>query len=105
MSTYRVELTKLCQRQIREIEEVLKIDLQNPQAADRFIDETMNLVLSLEQFPKRYAVRPYSIKYGDYEIRQVCFVMNYTAYYIVDDVQNLVIITEIRYSRQDSSDL
>lgn len=105
MSKYKVELTKLCQKQIIAIEGILKTDYHNPQAADRFIEETMNFVLSLEDFPKRYAVRPFSIKYGDYEIRQVCFVMNYTAYYVVDDVLNTVTIVEIRYSKQDFSDL
>ncbi len=105
MAAYRVELTRLCQTQIKTIYRHLADDLCNPRAADRFLDETMALAESLEEFPYRYAVRPESLKYGAYAMRQICYVMNYTAYYVIDKSNRLVTIAEIRYSKRDSSDL
>ena len=105
MMPYRVEVTCLCQEQIKEINDYLSNVISNPIAADKFLEETYRLVESLEYFPRRYPVRPGSLKYGDYEMRQIHFTMNYTAYYTIDESEKLVTIAEVRYAKRDSTDL
>ena len=57
MNDYSVELSSSAQSQIVKIRDYIRYELNNPSAAEKFLDDTEEAIDSLSQFPYAHMVR------------------------------------------------
>jgi addiction module RelE/StbE family toxin len=90
---------KLYARAIRDLEEIFKYianNISEPLAAEKMIDALENVIVNLEYFPERGAIRQNGI-YANKNYRQL-FVKNYVIIYKVLKEQKEVHIVTVRYA-------
>jgi addiction module RelE/StbE family toxin len=90
---------KLYARAIRDLEEIFKYianNISEPLAAEKMIDALENVIVNLEYFPERGAIRQNGI-YANKNYRQL-FVKNYVVIYKVLKEQKEVHIVTVRYA-------
>ena len=101
---YKVLLSNEAEQDLHDIADYISEQLQNPISAVRTIakiEKTLNK--RLEAFPYSYPVHSYLESLG-IEYRRT-IIDNFTAFYIVDDVAEVVTITHIMYNKRDVSKL
>ena len=103
MNDYSVELSSSAQSQIVKIRDYIRYELNNPSAAEKFLDDTEEAIDSLSQFPYAHMVRPRSKLYFGNEKRQYFYRDNYCLFYVVKEEEKTVRIIRVTYSRSDLS--
>ena len=101
---YKVLLSDEAEKDLHKIVYYINEQLQNPISAVKTIskiEKTLNK--RLEVFPYSYPVHSYLESFG-IEYRRT-IIDNFTAFYIVDDVAEVVTITHILYNKRDVSKL
>ena len=96
MDKYRVLLSPVAYRDLESIYNYIANKLQAPETALVLVDSIQEAILSLDEKPKRGAVRKTGV-YADRDYRQR-FVKNYVIVYRVDDNSRTVIVHTIRYA-------
>ena len=104
MNDYSVELSSGAQSQIIKIRDYIRDELNNPSAAEKFLDDTEEAVDSLSQFPYAHMVRPRSKLFFGNEKRQYFYRDNYCLFYVIKEKEKTVRIIRVTYSRSDLSD-
>jgi len=99
MSSYSVDLTQNAASDIREIYAYISLQLLDPETAAQQRDRIKKAVMSLDSFPKRYALIP------DGQLREqgvrFCPVDNYLVFYVINDLEYKVTVLRVLYSRRD----
>ena len=99
MQTYRVEITKYAQKQIKDIARYVKVELKNPGAAKRLLFDLKKSILSLENMPHRIPLTDEDVWRGE-NIHKMA-VRNYLVYFWIDEIKNVVYITAVVYSKRE----
>ena len=101
---YKILLSDEAEKDLHDIADYISEQLQNPISAVKTIDKIeKTLIKRLEVFPHSYPVHSYLESFG-IEYRRT-IINNFTAFYIVDDVTEIVTITHILYNKRDVSRL
>lgn len=103
MNDYSVELSKAAQSQLKRIRDYIRDQLESPDAANKFLDDTEEAIESLRQMPYAHMVRPNSKLYFGNEKRQYFYRENYCLFYVVIEEKKTVRVIKITYSRSDLS--
>lgn len=98
---YKVEFLPIAKQDLSEIVLYIKNELNNPQAAESFLDEVISAAERLGGFPYSNPVHN-MIKPLKNEYRKT-FVKNYILFYTVDENKKLVTVSRIIYGRRDIS--
>ena len=97
MDKYAVKLLSRAYRDLDGIYAYIAETLLEPETAKKLLKETEEAIFSLEELPKRGALRKNGA-YADKGYRQL-FVRNFTVIYRVDEVKKQVVIVTVRYSK------
>jgi len=101
---YDVLLSDEAEKDLHDIADYINEQLQNPLSAIKTVDKIeKTLIKRLEIFPHSYPIHLYLESLG-IEYRRT-IIDNFTAFYIVDDVGEVVTITHIVYNKRDVSRL
>jgi len=101
---YKVLLSEKSEKDLHDIADYISEQLQNPISAVRTIAKIeKTLSKRLEISPYSHPVHSYLESFG-IEYRRT-IIDNFTAFYIVDDVAEIVTITHIMYNKRDVSKL
>ena len=103
MNDYSVELSYAAQLQLKKIRDYIRDQLESPEAANKFLDDTEEAIESLRQLPYAHMIRPNSKLYFGNEKRQFFYRDNYCLFYIIIEEKKIVRIIKITYSRSDLS--
>ncbi len=101
MNEYSVELSPDAQADVAEIRDYIRNVLKNEKAADRFLEDTLDAVDSLESFPYDHMVRTDPAHVGSVEKRQFNYRKNYCMFYIVKEERKLVRVLKVSYTGRD----
>ena len=96
---YEVRITEPAERQLREIVRYVSDILQERATAARMLELLEREILSLSQFPNRFALTPEEPWRGA-GVRRMP-VKNYLVYFWVDEANASVYITAVLYARRD----
>ncbi len=99
MDKYNVMLKKKAVSDIDSIYEYISLELQNPDAAIKLVDELENAIFTLESLPYRGTERRIGM-FANRGYRQL-FINNFTIIYRVDTKIRQVIIVHVIYSKRD----
>ena len=97
MDKYHVRLLSRAYEDLDDIYEYIALELVAPEAATKIIDTLEETIISLEQLPRRGAKRRTGA-YGNKGYRQL-FVRNFTIVYRIDEIDKLVVIVMVKYSK------
>ena len=103
MNDYSVELSSSAQSQIVKIRDYIRYELNNPSAAEKFLDDTEEAIDSLSQFPYAHMVRRGQNYILEMKKRQYFYRDNYCLFYVVKEEEKTVRIIRVTYSRSDLS--
>ena len=96
---YQIELTNQAKNDLDEIYGYIAFTLLSPDVAANMYHSIIDCIRSLDSMPLRNALmddEPWKSR----GLRK-CFVKNYTAFYLVDEVNAIVRIVRIMYSGRD----
>ena len=96
---YAYVLTELAEADIDEIIEFIASDLANLAAASDFANELEEKLDGLRRAPKSGRLVENEFLKRD-DVRRI-LVGNFTAYYIIDDLKNLIIVLRVVCSKRD----
>ena len=99
MTKYKIIIGKSAERDLKDIIAYIREILHEPDIAMKVYSSITTKILSLNEFPLRYAL----IKeepYCSMGIRRIP-VENYTAFYVVDENEKTVHIFRILYNRRE----
>ncbi len=100
METYQVIQTQIAENDIIEIARYITKELYDRDAANRLVDEFYAAMRSLKEMPQRHE----EIKDENYIILEGTRrfgVRNYDIYYSCDEVQRVVYIRRVLYSKRE----
>jgi len=101
---YNVLLSDEAEKDLYDIADYISEQLQNPLSAVKTVDKIeKTLTKRLELFPNSYPIHSYLESLG-VEYRRT-IIDNFTAFYIVDDIGEVVTITHIIYNKRDVASL
>ena len=103
MNDYSVELSQAAQSQLKRIRDYILNQLNSPDAANKFLDDTEEAIESLRQLPYAHMVRPNSKLYFGNEKRQFFYRDNYCLFYVIIEEKKTVRIIKITYSKSNLS--
>ena len=103
MNDYSVELSHAAQSQLKRIRDYIRNELNSPDSANKFLDDTEEAIESLSHFPYAHMVRPGSKMYFGNEKRQFFYRKNYCLFYVVMEDRKTVRVIKIVYSHSDLS--
>ena len=86
-------------RDLDDLEWYIANELEEPENALIFVEEIENVILSLEIFPQRGALRKVG-RYAGKQYRQI-FIKNYTIVYRIDENRKWVIVVTVRYTPRE----
>ena len=100
---YKIEYLPTARRQLRDAALYIATELNNPDAADRLMDDVDERVKSLQEMPYRYAIYPalYAMKH---EIRFVP-IKRYLLFYVVKEQEKTVEIWRFLHQLQNTNKL
>ena len=101
MSDYSVELSIDAQNDIVSIRDYIRDRLKNITAAEKFLRDTDDAILSFEKYPYDHMVREDHHHVGTIEKRQFNYRKNYCIFYIIKEEEKLVIVLQVAYTGQD----
>ncbi|MBQ3685296.1 MAG: type II toxin-antitoxin system RelE/ParE family toxin [Candidatus Methanomethylophilaceae archaeon] len=104
MSDYTVEVSGDAKSDITSIYRYIKNELMNETAAIKFIEDTDEVVTSLESFPYSHMVRPGSKLFGGLEKRQYPYRENYMMFYVIIEKRKLVRVIKVAYAPSNLGD-
>lgn len=100
MKIYHVALTHIAENDIIEVARYITNELYDRAAADRLVDEFYDAMRSLGEMPERHE----KIKDEDYIIPEGIRrfgVKNYDIYYSLDELESVVYIRRVLYSKRE----
>ena len=97
MDKYVVKLLPQAYRDLDGIYAYIAETLLDQKAAEKLLDTLEEVIFSLEELPRRGAQRRNGA-YANKGYRQF-FIKNFTVLYRVDEINKLVIIVTVRYSK------
>ena len=101
---YKILLSNEAEKDLHDIADYISEQLQNPISAVKTIskiEKALNKRLGI--FPHSYPVHLYLESFG-IEYRRT-IIDNFTAFYIIDDVAEVLTITHVLYNKRDVSKL
>ena len=99
MGEYSVRISDLAKRDIRNVTNYIKHDLQEPVIAEKTAETILDAIFTLENMPARIGLVN-DDRLADKLIRGLQ-VKNYTAFYRVNETLKTVEIIRVLYSRRD----
>jgi len=99
MEVYQIDITDTAKQDIKEINNYIADELQEPVTAANTIDAILNAIDTLEQIPERIALAK-DKRLAAQGIRPL-YVKNYTIFFRIKKSPNLVDIVRIIYSHRD----
>ena len=96
---YQIHYTNQVKEDLKRALGYIKFTLKNPQAAQDLLDEANQLIASLSQLPKRYALVEDVLLAGP-GLRFIR-VKNYLAFYIVDAQAHTIHMLRFLYGKSD----
>ena len=99
MTEYKIVIEETAENDLISILNYISDTLHEPNIAFRIYGSIKKEILSLNKMPNRYAVVNEE-PYRSMGVRRIP-VENYTAFYIVDEKQNVVHIFRILYNRRE----
>ncbi len=99
MTEYKIVIEETAENDLISILNYISDTLHEPNIAIRIYGSIKKEILSLNKMPNRYAVVNEE-PYRSMGVRRIP-VENYTAFYIVDERQNVVHILRILYNRRE----
>ena len=100
MEIYRIVQTQIAENDVIEIARYITNELLNREAADKLVNEFYEAMISLRERPQRHEEiidEDYIIPVG---IRRLG-VKNYDIYYSCDEVERVVYIRRVLYSKRE----
>ncbi len=96
---YDIHITLSAEKDLGHAADCLEFTLKNPQAADRFLDETERQIHALSQFPQQSPLVDDKVL-ASWGIRSTR-IGNYLAFYIVSDEESMVRVVRFLYAKSD----
>ena len=96
---YQIELTNQAKNDLDEIYSYIAFTLLSPDVAANMYHSIIDAIRSLDSMPLRNPLMDDEL-WKSRGLRK-CFVKNYTAFYLVDEVNAIVRIVRIMYSGRD----
>lgn len=98
-NTYRVKVTEQAEEHLREIVRYIAVQLKAPEAAHHFLDAFEQEMLSLSQFPGRFALvdeEPWHSQ-GVHKMA----LKNFLVYFLIDETDKRVQVFAVIYGKRD----
>jgi plasmid stabilization system protein ParE len=99
MEVYRISITDVAKQDIRDIENHITDEFQEPVVARNTTDAILDAVITLEQMPDRIALVK-DKRLAAQGIRPL-YVKNYTVFFRIGKSPNVVYVVRIIYSHRD----
>jgi plasmid stabilization system protein ParE len=104
MDRYHIELTGKATDDIIRLGKYISVELWNPEAARKLVDNLYEAIKSLEEIPHRQKALEDDLYIIPEGIRRV-FVDNYGIYYITDEDKLEVIVLRVLYNKREWQNL
>ncbi|WKY49080.1 type II toxin-antitoxin system RelE/ParE family toxin [Eubacteriaceae bacterium ES3] len=99
MATYRIDISKPAENDLRDIILYISSQLSAPMTATKMMDTIEEALLSLAEMPEKYPlVRDESLSSMGY---RKLLIKNYIAFYTIDELLKVVNVERILYARRD----
>ena len=99
MDEYRIKISDLAKKDIRDTEKYIREELLNPIAAENTANALLDGIATLETMPHRVAVVR-DERLAKMGIRGLS-IKNYTAFFCINEESKIVDIVRVLYSRRD----
>ena len=100
---YKIIIADRANNDLYQVSSYISDELHAPQSALNLIDEIYQLIISLKQMPKKYALSP-DERLAQKGMRMVA-IQNYLIFYTVDENIKSVNVARILYGRRDWTNL
>lgn len=101
MNKYSVKLSTDARTQIDEIRDYIRSDLNNPQAAHKFIEDTYDAVDRLSFYPYAHPVVEGSSLIDGYDKHRFNYRSHFCLFYVIYEDSKEVVIIRVSYSYRD----
>jgi addiction module RelE/StbE family toxin len=99
MATYRIDISKPAENDLRDIILYISSQLSAPMTATKMMDTIEEALLSLAEMPEKYPlVRDERLSSMGY---RKLLIKNYIAFYTIDELLKVVNVERILYARRD----